>query len=50
MQNLIKNYLTLLRNLREKTPLLFVMHILFVGAAVLILLLVLLSSGLRLLT
>jgi hypothetical protein len=49
MQNLFKNYLILLRNLREKTPLLFVMHVFFVGAAVLTLLLVLLSSGLRLL-
>jgi len=50
MQNLLNNYLALLRNLREKTPLLFVMHVFFVGAAVLILLLVLLTSGLRLLT
>ncbi|MDP6656486.1 MAG: hypothetical protein VX221_01005 [SAR324 cluster bacterium] len=50
MQNLLKNYLALLRNLREKTPLLFVMHVFFVGAAVLVLLLVSLISGLRLLT
>ncbi len=49
MQNLLRNYIVLLKNLREKTPLLFVMHVFFVGAAVLTLLLVLLSSGLRLL-
>jgi len=47
MQNLLKNYLVLLKNLREKNSLLFVMF--FVGAALLTLLLVLLSSGLRLL-
>jgi len=50
MQSLISNYISLLRHLRQKTPLLFVMHVFFVGAAVLTLLLVLLSSGLRLLT
>ncbi|MEZ7853230.1 MAG: hypothetical protein QMB42_05100 [SAR324 cluster bacterium] len=50
MQNLIKNYLDLLRNLREKTPLLFAMHVSFVGAAILMFLLILLSSGLRVLT
>ena len=49
MQNLLKNYLVLLKNLREKNSLLFVMHVLFVCAALLTLLLVLLSSGLRLL-
>ena len=47
--NLLKNYLVLLKNLREKNSLLFVMHVFFVGAALLTLLLVLLSSGLRLL-
>ena len=50
MQSLISNYISLLRHLRQKTPLLFVMHVFFVVAAVLTLLLVLLSSGLRLLT
>ena len=49
MQNLLKNYLVLLKNLREKNSLLFVMHVFFVGAALLTLLLVLLSGGLRLL-
>ena len=49
MQNILKKYQVLLKNLREKTPLLFVMHVFFVGAAVLTLLLVLLSSGFRLL-
>jgi len=49
MQNLLKNYLVLLKNLREKNSLLFVMHVFFEGAALLTLLLVLLSSGLRLL-
>jgi len=49
MQNLLKNYLVLLKNLREKNSLLFVMHVFFVCAALLTLLLVLLSSGLRLL-
>jgi len=49
MQNLLKNYLVLLKNLREKNSLLFVMHVFFVGTALLTLLLVLLSSGLRLL-
>jgi len=49
MQNLLKNYFVLLKNLREKNSLLFVMHVFFVGAALLTLLLVMLSSGLRLL-
>ena len=49
MQNLLKNYLVLLKNLREKNYLLFVMHVFFVGAALLTLLLVLLFSGFRLL-
>ena len=49
MQNLLKNYLVLLKNLREKNSLLFVMHVFFVGAALLTLLLVLLFSGLSLL-
>jgi len=49
MQNLLKNYLVLLKNLREKNSLLFVMHVFFVGTALLTLLLVLLSSGVRLL-
>jgi len=49
MQNLLKNYLVLLKNLREKNSLLFVMHVFFVVAALLTLLLVLLFSGLSLL-
>jgi hypothetical protein len=46
---MLKNYLVLIKNLREKNFLLFVMHVFFVGAALLTLLLVLLSGGLRLL-
>ena len=49
MQNLLKKYFVLLKDLREKNTLLFVMHVFFVGAALLTLLLVLLSSGLSLL-
>ena len=49
MQNLLKKYFVLLKDLREKNTLLFVMHVFFVGAALLTLLLVLLFSGFRLL-
>ena len=49
MQNLLKKYLVLLKDLREKNTLLFVMHVFFVGAALLTLLMVLVSSGLSLL-
>ena len=49
MQNLLKKYFVLLKDLREKNTLLFVMHVFFVGAALLTLLLVLLFSGLSLL-
>ncbi len=49
MQNLLKKYFVLLKDLREKNTLLFVMHVFLVGAALLTLLMVLLSSGLSLL-
>ncbi len=45
---IITNYLTILQNLREKHTLLFVMHVFFVGGAILILLLVLLTGVVRL--
>jgi len=45
---MLTNYLSILRSLREEHSLLFVMHILFVGGAVLTLLLVLLAGVFRL--
>ena len=44
----LTNYLSILKNLREEHSLLFVMHVFFVGGAVLTLLLVLLAGVLRL--
>ena len=41
------NYLSILQNLREEHSLLFVMHVFFVGGAVVILLLVLLVGVFR---
>jgi len=41
---MLTNYLSILQNLREEHSLLFVMHVFFVGGAVLTLLLVLLSG------
>ncbi len=49
IKNLLNNYRFLLQDLREGHTLLFVMHVFFVGGAVLTLLLVLLFSGFRLL-
>jgi len=40
----LKNYLNILQNLREKHSLLFVMHIFFVGGAVLTLMIVLIAG------
>jgi len=48
IRKMLTNYLSILQNLREKHSLLFVMHVFFVGGAVLTLLLVLLSGVLRL--
>tara|TARA_B100000945_G_C20330826_1_gene572305 strand:- start:18 stop:236 length:219 start_codon:yes stop_codon:yes gene_type:complete len=45
---MLKNYLSILQNLREKHSLLFVMHVFFVGGAVLTLLLVVITGVLRL--
>jgi len=44
---MITNYFTILQNLREKHSLLFVMHVFFVGGAVMTLLLVLLAGVIR---
>jgi len=41
---MLTNYLSILQNLREEHSLLFVMHVFFVGGAVLTLVLVLLSG------
>ncbi|MBS1254332.1 MAG: hypothetical protein MAG581_00121 [Deltaproteobacteria bacterium] len=49
IQKMLKNYVSILQNLREGHTLLFVLHIFFVGGAVLTLLLVLLAGVLRLL-
>jgi len=49
IKKLLNNYRFLLQDLREGHTLLFVMHVFFVGGAVLTLLLVLLFSGFRLL-
>ncbi|GIT07197.1 MAG: hypothetical protein CM1200mP30_08270 [Pseudomonadota bacterium] len=40
MRKILTNYLSILQNLREEHSLLFVMHVFFVGGAVLTLLLV----------
>ena len=45
---MLTNYLSILKNLREEHSLLFVMHVFFVGGAVLTLLLVLLTGVFRL--
>jgi hypothetical protein len=42
IRKMLTNYLLILKNLREEHSLLFVMHVFFVGGAVLTLLLVLL--------
>ena len=47
-RKMLTNYLSILQNLREKHSLLFVMHVFFVGGAVLTLLLVLLAGVFRL--
>ena len=47
IRKMLTNYLSILQNLREENSLLFVMHIFFVGGAVLTLLLVLLASVFR---
>ena len=44
IRKMLTNYLSILKNLREEHSLLFVMHIFFVGGAVLTLLLVLLEG------
>ena len=48
IRKMLTNYLSILQNLREEHSLLFVMHVFFVGGAVLTLLLVLLAGVLRL--
>ena len=48
IMKMITNYLTILQNLREKHSLLFVMHVFFVGGAVLTLLLVFLAGVVQL--
>ena len=45
---MLTNYISILKNLREEHSLLFVMHVFFVGGAVLTLLLVLLAGLFRL--
>ena len=47
-RKMLTNYLSILQNLREEHSLLFVMHVFFVGGAVLTLLLVLLAGVFRL--
>ena len=49
IRKMLTNYLSILQNLREDHSLLFVMHVFFVGGAVLTLLLVLLAGVFRLL-
>ena len=44
IRKMLTNYLSILQNLREEHSLLFVMHVFFVGGAVLTLLLVLLAG------
>jgi len=48
IRKMLTNYLSILQNLREEHSLLFVMHVFFVGGAVLTLLLVLLAGVFRL--
>ena len=48
ISKMLTNYLSILQNLREEHSLLFVMHVFFVGGAVLTLLLVLLAGAFRL--
>tara|TARA_B100001245_G_scaffold207996_1_gene170765 strand:+ start:136 stop:333 length:198 start_codon:yes stop_codon:yes gene_type:complete len=48
ISKMLTNYLSILQNLREEHSLLFVMHVFFVGGAVLTLLLVLLAGVFRL--
>ena len=48
IMKMLTNYLSILQNLREEHSLLFVMHVFFVGGAVLTLLLVLLAGVFRL--
>ena len=48
IRKMLTNYLSILQNLREEHSLLFVMHVFFVGGAVLTLLLVLLAGALQL--
>jgi len=48
VRKMLTNYLSILQNLREEHSLLFVMHVFFVGGAVLTLLLVLLAGVFRL--
>ena len=48
IRKMLTNYLSILQNLREEHSLLFVMHVFFVGGAVLTLLLVLLVGVFRL--
>jgi len=47
-RKMLKNYLSILQNLREEHSLLFVMHVFFVGGAILTLFLVLLVGVFRL--
>jgi len=44
MKNIFKNYANVLKNLREKNSLLFVLHVFFVGSALIILLIILMSG------
>ena len=48
IRKMLTNYFSILQNLREEHSLLFVMHVFFVGGAVLTLLLVLLAGAFRL--
>jgi len=48
IKKMLTNYLSILQNLREEHSLLFVMHVFFVGGAVLTLLLVLLAGVFKL--
>ena len=47
IKKLLKNYRSLLQNLREEHTLLFVLHVFFVGAAVFTLIVVLLAEIFR---
>ena len=47
IKKLLKNYRSLLQNLREEHTLLFVLHVFFVGAAVFTLIVVLLAGIFR---